>query len=68
MTTTDITRPRFARMYLRNAPKAEERGATDHRRRLLEGLSGTVVVVGAGLGLNYAHYPSGVPVLIAVEP
>ena len=39
MTTTDIARPRFARMYLRSAASAEERGATDHRRRLLEGLT-----------------------------
>ena len=65
---TDIARPRFARMYLRSAPSAEERGATDHRRRLLEGLSGTVVEVGAGHGLNFAHYPPDVTEVIAIEP
>ena len=68
MTTTDIPRPRFAGMYMRAAQKAEERGATDHRRRLLEGLSGTVVELGAGHGLNFPHYPAGVTEIIAIEP
>jgi ubiquinone/menaquinone biosynthesis C-methylase UbiE len=68
MRTTDIPRPRFARMYLRNAPSAEERGATDHRRRLLEGLSGTVVEIGAGHGLNFPHYRPEVSEVVAVEP
>ena len=35
--TTDLPRPRFARTYMRMAGTAEERGATDHRRRLLAG-------------------------------
>jgi ubiquinone/menaquinone biosynthesis C-methylase UbiE len=68
MTTTDIARPRFARMYLRSAASAEERGATDHRRRLLEGLSGTVVEIGAGHGLNFPLYPPEVTEVVAVEP
>jgi ubiquinone/menaquinone biosynthesis C-methylase UbiE len=68
MTTTDIARPRFARMYLRSAASAEERGATGHRRRLLEGLRGTVVEIGAGHGLNFALYPGEVTEVIAVEP
>jgi ubiquinone/menaquinone biosynthesis C-methylase UbiE len=68
MRTTDIARPRFARMYLRSAPRAEARGATGHRRRLLEGLSGTVVEIGAGHGLNFPHYPPEVTEVIAVEP
>jgi ubiquinone/menaquinone biosynthesis C-methylase UbiE len=64
----DIARPRFARMYIRTAPAAENRGATEHRRRLLEGLSGTVVEIGAGQGLNFPHYPGEVSEVIAVEP
>ena len=67
-TTTDIPRPRFARMYLRAAQKGEERGATEHRRRLLEGLRGAVLELGAGHGLNFAHYPPEVTEVIAVEP
>ena len=65
---TDIARPRFARMYLRTAPSAERRGATEHRRRLLEGLHGSVVEIGAGQGLNFPHSPPGVTEVIAVEP
>ncbi len=68
MTTTDIARPRFARMYLRSAAGAEERGATGHRRRLLEGLRGTVVEIGAGHGLNFPLYPGEVTEVVAIEP
>jgi ubiquinone/menaquinone biosynthesis C-methylase UbiE len=68
MTTTDIARPRFARMYQRSAESAEQRGATDHRQRLLQGLRGTVVEIGAGHGLNFPHYPPEVSEVIAIEP
>jgi ubiquinone/menaquinone biosynthesis C-methylase UbiE len=66
--SSDIEHPRFARMYLRMAPRAEERGASEHRRRLLAGLQGRVVEVGAGSGLNFAHYPATVSEVIAIEP
>jgi ubiquinone/menaquinone biosynthesis C-methylase UbiE len=66
--TADLPHPRFARMYLKTSSKAEQRGATDHRRRLLEGLAGTVVEVGAGHGLNFAHYPTTVTEVVAIEP
>ena len=68
MTAHRHPRPRFARMYLRSAASAEERGATDHRRRLLEGLRGTVVEIGAGHGLNFPLYPPEVTEVIAIEP
>lgn len=55
-------------MYMRSAANAEERGATDHRRRLLEGLSGIVVEIGAGHGLNFPLYPPEVHEVIAIEP
>jgi hypothetical protein len=67
-TTSDLPRPRFARTYLRTAKTAERRGATEHRRRLLDGLRGTVLELGAGHGLNFPHYPSTVTQVIAVEP
>jgi ubiquinone/menaquinone biosynthesis C-methylase UbiE len=38
------------------------------RARAAEGLSGTVVEVGFGSGLNVPHYPPGVDAVLAVEP
>jgi ubiquinone/menaquinone biosynthesis C-methylase UbiE len=55
-------------MYIRAANNSERRGATEHRRRLLAGLSGTVVELGAGHGLNFPHYPTEVTEVIAIEP
>lgn len=68
MTAAELSKPRFARMYIKAAAKAEKRGAHEHRRRLLDGLHGTVVEVGAGHGLNFAHYPAAVTRVVAVEP
>jgi SAM-dependent methyltransferase len=65
---TELAHPRFARMYMRAAETAEQRGATGHRRRLLQGLSGTVLELGAGHGLNFPHYPAGVVEVVAIEP
>lgn len=60
--------PRFAKMYLRVAAKAEARGVAGHRDELLADLAGVVCEVGAGSGLNFAHYPSTVTRVVAVEP
>jgi SAM-dependent methyltransferase len=43
-------------------------GIAARRRQLLEGLTGTVIEVGAGNGLNFAHYPARVTRVLAVEP
>ena len=40
----------------------------EHRRRLLRGLAGRVVEVGAGHGANFAHYPPTVTEVVAIEP
>jgi ubiquinone/menaquinone biosynthesis C-methylase UbiE len=66
--TTDLPRPRFARMYLSAGARADRRGGADHRRRLLEGLADRVAEVGAGSGLNFAHYPATVTDVVAIEP
>jgi ubiquinone/menaquinone biosynthesis C-methylase UbiE len=50
------------------AATMDARGAAEHRARMLAGLSGTVVEVGAGSGSNFAHYPPEVERVIAVEP
>ncbi|GAB2827195.1 class I SAM-dependent methyltransferase [Actinocorallia aurea] len=45
-----------------------ERGVGRYRGALLRGLGGDVIEVGAGNGLNFAHYPAGVARVLAVEP
>ncbi|MFI7243135.1 class I SAM-dependent methyltransferase [Streptomyces qinglanensis] len=64
----DLQHPRFARQYLKIAVAADRRGAAAHRRRLLEGLSGRVLEVGAGQGRNFPHCPEAVTALVALEP
>lgn len=60
--------PRFARMYEKISADAELRGTAEHRDRALAGLTGRVIEVGAGNGLNFGHYPSTVTEVVAVEP
>lgn len=60
--------PLFARVYTSVAAAAERGGLAQHRERLLTGLSGRVIEVGAGHGLNFGHYPSSVEEVLAVEP
>src|SRR4051812_30752916 len=60
--------PFFARLWIKSSPKAEQRGVADHRDDLLAGLSGRVLELGAGNGLNFAHYPPEVTEVVAVEP
>lgn len=60
--------PVFARCYAALAPLGEAMGGDSLRGELLAGLSGQVVEVGAGSGLNFAHYPSEVSSVVAVEP
>jgi ubiquinone/menaquinone biosynthesis C-methylase UbiE len=65
---TEVHHPWFARMYLRMAKKRRDGEEGEHRSRLLEGLSGRVIEVGAGNGLNFPHYPPSVTEVLAVEP
>jgi ubiquinone/menaquinone biosynthesis C-methylase UbiE len=60
--------PIFARFYERFSHGAETRGQGDHRKRMLAGLQGRVVEIGAGNGLNFEHYPPAVTEVVAVEP
>jgi ubiquinone/menaquinone biosynthesis C-methylase UbiE len=65
---TSVRHPVFARVYERVAAAAEKAGASAHRDALLAGLSGRVVELGAGTGLNFGHYPNTVDEVVAVEP
>jgi SAM-dependent methyltransferase len=40
----------------------------EHRDELLAGLSGRVVEIGAGNGMNFSHYPPAVEEVVALEP
>ncbi|WP_129668091.1 class I SAM-dependent methyltransferase [Phytoactinopolyspora endophytica] len=62
-----VHHPIFARVYAK-ASQAMEREVGEHRDRLLAGLSGRVIEVGAGNGMNFSHYPSEVTGVVAVEP
>jgi len=63
-----LQHPHFARLYVRLSQAAEKNGASSHRDRLLVGLSGRVIELGAGNGLNFKHYPETVTEVLAVEP
>jgi ubiquinone/menaquinone biosynthesis C-methylase UbiE len=60
--------PMFARIYARVAEISERRGGAEHRRKLLTGLQGRVVEVGASSGANFRHYPTSVDEVVAFEP
>ena len=63
-----VRHPLFARFYARISRGMEAQGLAEHRGRLLAGLTGRVIEVGAGNGLNFRHYPSTVTSVLAVEP
>ncbi|MGM0346185.1 MULTISPECIES: class I SAM-dependent methyltransferase [Streptomyces] len=64
-----VRHPVFARYYARVSVGADARlGFAGVRGRLLAGLSGRVLEVGAGNGLNFARYPATVAQVVAVEP
>lgn len=60
--------PLFARGWVLASPVLERFGLARARRRLVAGLSGTVVEVGAGSGVTFGHYPPEVSRVVAVEP
>ena len=65
---SEFQHPRFARMYERISAESEQRGTAQHRDRAFAGLSGRVIEVGAGNGMNFGHYPNTVAEVVAVEP
>ncbi|WP_267243290.1 class I SAM-dependent methyltransferase [Streptomyces sp. PR69] len=64
-----VHHPVFARFYAKWSVTADEKGGVAaYRHELLAGLSGRVIEIGAGNGLNFAHYPSSVSEVVALEP
>jgi len=62
-----VHHPRFARCFARLSETMEP-GVAGYREELLAGLTGRVVEIGAGNGLNFRHYPATVAEVVAVEP
>jgi ubiquinone/menaquinone biosynthesis C-methylase UbiE len=62
-----VNHPLFARFYTRFSA-AMEKDLGPSRRRLTAGLTGRVLEVGSGNGMNFRHYPDSVAEVVAVEP
>lgn len=58
----------FARFYDRCMAASEQAGLAERRGALLAAAAGRVLEVGAGTGLNLAHYPPAVRELVLSEP
>jgi ubiquinone/menaquinone biosynthesis C-methylase UbiE len=63
-----IRRRLFAALYDRVSKGSEEAGLRDARHELLATAEGATLEIGAGTGLNLAHYPEGVTRLVLAEP
>lgn len=64
----DVLDRAFASVYDRIMAPSEEHGLADQRRALLADLTGDVLEIGAGTGLNLAHYPGDLRSLVLTEP
>lgn len=58
----------FAAIYDRMMSDTEEAGLREHRHALLANARGRVLEIGAGTGLNLAHYGPEVTELVMTEP
>ena len=58
----------FAAMYDRMSRSSEEAGVAEMRQRLFGDLSGDVLEVGAGTGMNLSHYDAERTSLVLTEP
>jgi ubiquinone/menaquinone biosynthesis C-methylase UbiE len=63
-----VDHPLCARLYARQSEQADRLGLAARRAQLLDGLTGRVLEIGAGNGLNFAHYPAAVTEVVAAEP
>lgn len=65
-----VDRPRrvFSRFYARISRRIEREGMSELRAELLADVAGEAVEVGAGNGMNFAHYPDAGTRVLAIEP
>jgi GTPase SAR1 family protein len=54
----DLPRRIFSRFYAAVSERMEGEGMAELRTELLADLTGEIVEIGAGNGLNFAHYPA----------
>ncbi|MGK2933024.1 MAG: class I SAM-dependent methyltransferase [Solirubrobacterales bacterium] len=64
---SDVNHPLFARFFTWFSERMEPEFGP-FRSELVSGLSGRVLEVGAGNGMNFGHYGGGVIELVALEP
>ena len=68
MAQTETSHPIFARVYERMIASTERAGLEALRHSLLAHATGHTLEIGAGTGLNLAHYPDAVTSLVLAEP
>lgn len=61
-----LQHPCFARAFARGVEGMDRGGAPEHRRRMLAGLAGSVIEIGAGTGSSFALYPPAVTHVLAL--
>lgn len=67
MSNDSVKHPLFARFYTRLSAFMEK-DIGEYRAALTKDLSGRVLEVGAGNGMNFAHYGDGLDEVVAIEP
>ncbi len=67
-TEEKVDHPLFARFYLRGMKHRLTTAEEEYRSKLLAGLAGEVLELGAGSGVNFQFYPASVEHVLAVEP
>lgn len=67
--TRPVRHPIAARLFASEVGPIDARGAAEHRARLLHGVAGRVLEIGAGTGISFSDYPrNAVSELVAIEP
>ncbi len=68
MSADRLNHPFLARIYDAVLAPTERAGVRDQRRRMMEGVTGRVLEIAAGTGLNVPLYPGTASEIHAVEP